>query len=182
MFDTMKIAAVIKQARIDRNMTQMNLADAMGVSYQAVSNWERGIAPPDIDNLVLLAKRFNILLDTLINQDSSDCMLGIDGGGTKTEFVVFKKDGSAQKKVLLEGCNPNDVGFDASIDILKRGIDLCLMNFPEISKVFCGIAGAGAGKNKVEMQKKLSEIYKKIEFEVDTDVANIIVHFFGNQA
>ena len=44
MFDTMKIAAVIKQARIDRNMTQMQLADAMGVSYQAVSNWERGVS------------------------------------------------------------------------------------------------------------------------------------------
>ena len=32
MFDTMKIAGVIKQARIDKNMTQMQLADAMGVS------------------------------------------------------------------------------------------------------------------------------------------------------
>ena len=51
MFDTMKIAAVIKQARIDRNMTQMNLADAMGVSYQAVSNWERGNSMPDIAKL-----------------------------------------------------------------------------------------------------------------------------------
>ena len=42
MFDTVMIGKKIKQARIDRNMTQMNLADAMGVSYQAVSNWERG--------------------------------------------------------------------------------------------------------------------------------------------
>ena len=150
------------------------MAEFLGVSFQAVSNWERGIAPPDIDNLVLLAKRFNILLDTLINQDSSDCLLGIDGGGTKTEFVVFKKDGTAQKKVILEGCNPNDVGFDESISILKKGIDLCLMDYPEISTVFCGIAGAGASRNKVEMKNKLSSIYKKIEFEVDTDVANII--------
>lgn len=51
MFDTMKIAKRIKQARIDKNMTQMNLADAMGVSYQAVSNWERGNSLPDISKL-----------------------------------------------------------------------------------------------------------------------------------
>ena len=41
MFDTMKIAKKIREARMAKNMTQMNLADAMGVSYQAVSNWER---------------------------------------------------------------------------------------------------------------------------------------------
>ncbi len=42
MFDTMKTAEKIREARIAMNMTQMNLADAMGVSCQAVSNWERG--------------------------------------------------------------------------------------------------------------------------------------------
>lgn len=42
MFDMMKIAKNIKEARIAQNMTQMNLADAIEVSCQAVSNWERG--------------------------------------------------------------------------------------------------------------------------------------------
>ena len=42
MFDTNKVAKNIKKARTEKNMTQMDLADAMGVSYQAVSNWERG--------------------------------------------------------------------------------------------------------------------------------------------
>ena len=42
MFDTTKVAKRIKEARVAQNLTQMQLADAMGVSYQAVSNWERG--------------------------------------------------------------------------------------------------------------------------------------------
>lgn len=42
MFETTKVGRKIKEARVEQNMTQMNLADAMGVSYQAVSNWERG--------------------------------------------------------------------------------------------------------------------------------------------
>ena len=44
MFDTTKVAKRIKEARVAQNLTQMQLADAMGVSYQAVSNWERGVS------------------------------------------------------------------------------------------------------------------------------------------
>ena len=42
MFDMNRIGKAIRIARIGKNMTQMDLADQMGVSYQAVSNWERG--------------------------------------------------------------------------------------------------------------------------------------------
>ena len=41
MFDTRIVSKRIREARIAQNMTQMALADAMDVSYQAVSNWER---------------------------------------------------------------------------------------------------------------------------------------------
>ena len=60
MFDTMKVARKIKEARIARNMTQMNLADAMEVSYQAVSNWERGNSMPDISRLSELCRILDI--------------------------------------------------------------------------------------------------------------------------
>ena len=70
MFDTMKIAAVIKQARIDRNMTQMNLADAMGVSYQAVSNWERGNSMPDIAKLEDLCSTLCITVEQLLGMEN----------------------------------------------------------------------------------------------------------------
>lgn len=66
MFDTTTIGKRIKQARIDRNMTQMNLADAMGVSYQAVSNWERGNAMPDISKLADLCSALQITVDELL--------------------------------------------------------------------------------------------------------------------
>ena len=37
MFDTTKIGKKIKTARNEKNMTQMDLADAMGISYEAVA-------------------------------------------------------------------------------------------------------------------------------------------------
>ena len=37
-----KTGRLIEQMRREKNMTQAELADAVGVSKQAVSNWERG--------------------------------------------------------------------------------------------------------------------------------------------
>ena len=71
MFDTMKIAKKIKEARIAKNMTQMNLADAMGVSYQAVSNWERGNSMPDISKLEDLCNALDLSIGELLGQHHS---------------------------------------------------------------------------------------------------------------
>lgn len=71
MFDTMKTARKIKEARIALNMTQMNLADAMEVSYQAVSNWERGNSMPDIAKLEQLCQILQISMEELLGTDTS---------------------------------------------------------------------------------------------------------------
>ena len=68
MFDTNKVAKNIKEARTRMNMTQMNLADEMGVSYQAVSNWERGNSMPDISKLPDLCKILNISFEELVGE------------------------------------------------------------------------------------------------------------------
>lgn len=70
MFDTTKMAQVIKQAWIDRNMTQMQLADEMGVSYQAVSNWERGNTMPDISKLEDLCRVLELTVEQLLGMES----------------------------------------------------------------------------------------------------------------
>lgn len=81
MFDTMAIAKRIKQARIDQNMTQLQLADAMGVSYQAVSNWERGNSMPDISKLSDLCSTLHLTVDELLGME-----------GTKTAAVTKAVD------------------------------------------------------------------------------------------
>ncbi len=70
MFDTMKIAKRIREARIAQNMTQLALADAMEVSYQAVSNWERGNSLPDISKLEQLCQVLHLSLDDLLGTDN----------------------------------------------------------------------------------------------------------------
>lgn len=66
MFDIVKIAKHIRELRIQNNMTQMKLADELGVSYQAVSNWERGNSMPDISKLEDLSRIFSCTIDELL--------------------------------------------------------------------------------------------------------------------
>ena len=68
MFDTNKVANNIKNARTKKNMTQMNLADEMGVRYQALSNWERGNSMPDISKLPELCNILGISFEELVGE------------------------------------------------------------------------------------------------------------------
>ena len=65
-FDMARIGQTIARLRREHNMTQMALADAMGVSFQAVSNWERGQSMPDISKLPELAELFGTTIDALL--------------------------------------------------------------------------------------------------------------------
>ena len=51
----MSVGQRITQLRTDRNMSQNQLAQAMGVSRQAVSKWENGLSTPDATKMILLA-------------------------------------------------------------------------------------------------------------------------------
>lgn len=66
MFDMTKIGKKISQTRKDKGLTQMELADKLGVTYQAVSNWERGATMPDISKLPELAQIFDITIEELL--------------------------------------------------------------------------------------------------------------------
>ena len=66
MFSMQEIGKRILNLRKDRNMTQVDLADQLGISYQAVSSWERGNSMPDIAKIPELAELFQVSIDELI--------------------------------------------------------------------------------------------------------------------
>lgn len=69
MFNTMDVAKKIRTARNQKNMTQMALADEMGVSYQAVSNWERGNSLPDIGKLPDLCRILDVSIADIFGEE-----------------------------------------------------------------------------------------------------------------
>lgn len=56
----------IKSCREECKVTQEFVAEAIGVSRQAVSKWENGSSDPSTSNLIALAKLFNVPVEELI--------------------------------------------------------------------------------------------------------------------
>ena len=69
MFSMETVGTNIMRCRKAAGMTQMALADAMGVSFQAVSNWERGQSCPDIARLSQLSELFDVSIDALLGNE-----------------------------------------------------------------------------------------------------------------
>lgn len=85
-------------------------------------------------------------------------LLGIDGGGTKTEFLLTDKLRQEIRRIVLGGANPVNTGIENSCNVLSEGIKrICEgINYSEIS-VFAGIAGAKAGDNEKLINDFLSD-------------------------
>ena len=66
-----EIANRLQQLRKEKGLSQEQLAEALGISRQAVSKWERAESSPDTDNLICLAKLYNVSLEDLLNTDQS---------------------------------------------------------------------------------------------------------------
>lgn len=69
MFDMNKIGKKISSLRKEKGITQMELADKLGISFQAVSNWERGNTMPDISKLPELAEIFGVTIEELLGDE-----------------------------------------------------------------------------------------------------------------
>lgn len=64
-----KIGESIRHLRVKEGLTQQDIADYLGISFQAVSKWERGICVPDAAYLAKLAERLNVELADLLEGD-----------------------------------------------------------------------------------------------------------------
>ncbi|MGN0648875.1 MAG: helix-turn-helix domain-containing protein [Oscillospiraceae bacterium] len=65
----LKLGENLKKFRLQRELTQEQLADVLGVSAQAVSRWENGTTYPDITLLPTIASYFEITLDELMGME-----------------------------------------------------------------------------------------------------------------
>ena len=109
MFDTIKVGKIISQKRKEHNMTQMQLADALGVTFQAVSNWERGNSMPDISKLPELSELFGCSIEELL------------GGG--------KSAGNVEKMTRGEGLSLGELADIAPVlppDVVDKAVENAL--------------------------------------------------------
>ncbi len=71
----------IANARKNAGMTQAEVAERLGVSFQAVSSWERDQTTPDASNVIELAKLLNVSISSLLEER---------GHSFKTQEKIFE--------------------------------------------------------------------------------------------
>ena len=64
----MSIGTNIKSLREERKLTQEQVAEALGISFQAVSSWERDEYKPDTEKLIRLAEVFDVSVSAIVEE------------------------------------------------------------------------------------------------------------------
>ena len=173
----------LRQKRRELGLTQKNLAEMLGQGYteKAVSKWESGNNLPPSSILPKLAFILKTNIDSLMREPTEKTYyLGIDGGGTKTDFALEDENGNILRRTIEDGCNPNTVGISTTKLILKNGI-LKICDGVNLSSVivFAGISGCKTGN----YEKDIRDLFYEMGFEkydVGSDNDNIIAAGLGN--
>ena len=63
---------IIRRLRKERNLTQDELAEQLGVTFQAISKWENDKAYPEMTRLLFMSEYFEVSLDYLMRGTDSD--------------------------------------------------------------------------------------------------------------
>ena len=86
-------------------------------------------------------------------------MIAIDGGGTKTEAVLFTEKGKIIRRLLNTGSNPNTIGKENAIKTIKSLIENISEGYCAINGIFIGCAGCGTGDNAKIITEALKSFF-----------------------
>lgn len=96
----MNLGENIRTLRKAKGMTQEQLADALNISFQAVSKWENGICLPDLPMLPLLASIFATTTDKLLGFDRREMEEKIRA--ICDEAYAYRFSDAAKSRAILE--------------------------------------------------------------------------------
>lgn len=97
----MEFSERLKDLRRQAGLTQVDVAEKLGISQPAYASWERGIKKPTQENLVKIAQVLNVSVDYLVGNseekvdelDNIELLFRMNSRGlTEEEKAVFKKE------------------------------------------------------------------------------------------
>ena len=131
--ENIMIGSRIKELRKARGMTQEQLAERVGISFQAVSKWENNIALPDITLVPKLAQIFGVSTDTLFAYDREKIREEIDQYVHRS-WSLRETDPEEGRRVLEEGLQKYPEN-----DLLLENL-LYVLNYSEAPDETIGVA------------------------------------------
>lgn len=97
----MSIGTTIKKLRRERNMTQEQLAELLGLSTNAVSQWECDKTAPDIANIPMLASIFEVSADVLLEIDIAKSKKQAEIKDMIEKYQLLHSQGKTDERLAL---------------------------------------------------------------------------------
>ncbi len=107
----MILSEQIRRGRKQLGMSQADLADAIWVSRNTISNWESGATTPDIQRLVLMSALFGVTLDQMVKDD--DQVMAQAFARDKNHMLLASSviDASGTNESETDGSNEEDLSL-----------------------------------------------------------------------
>lgn len=155
----------IGSLRREKNLTQEELAEKLGVSPQAVSKWENDVSCPDIMLLPKLAQLFNVTTDNLL--------------GCEPEIPVQLVPKEERKsydnmvlRIIVNSCDGDRVRVNLPMALVKIGVETGV----NISQLSGGKSLGNIDLNQIMDLVDKGLVGKLLEVEdSDGDVVEIVV-------
>ena len=135
-----ELANRLLQYRKNSGLSQEELAEKLEISRQSISKWERAEASPDTDNIIELAKIYNVTLDELLNVNQD-----IVKESATVESKDTKKVEVDEEVEMFENDKGETVQLNGSGIVVKSKDE-------EVSISFDGIYIKEKGKEKVNLK------------------------------
>ena len=160
---TIYLSENIKRLRLQRNLTQENLAEFLGVTFQSVSRWERAEGYPDITMLPEIANFFKVSIDEL---------LGVNKAEVEQEILkaLEEYDNFTDKNLKWELICELKKKFPNDFRILLRYMT-CLVHFKEntpenIAKIIAIYENIKQNCNndkiRISAKRHIAELYREL--------------------
>ena len=92
--DQWKTGRFIAECRKEKNLTQMQLAERLGITDKAISKWERGISMPDTSIMLELCDILGISVNELLNGEK----ISMENNDRKNEQLLLDMAKEAEQK------------------------------------------------------------------------------------
>ena len=124
--DQLKIGKFIAECRKQKQLTQLKLADKLGITDKAISKWERGIAMPDTSIMLELCDILCISVNELLNGER----INMENSNKKNEQLLFDmaKELETKNKIIWSSMWTIMI---VSITALIAGIFIAAFLIPE---------------------------------------------------
>ena len=190
----LNIAGNLKRLRKQRAITQEDLANFIGVSFQAVSKWEREEGYPDITILPVIANFFDVSLDELVGMNEIKNQVKLEeikehhnkltSQGKIKEAITLLRDALkiypndywllAELACFLDGHGDTDEekqkNWEESIKISERIIEFCpdpITRSNVQSNMCFSLFRKGDKEKAIALAVQLPNIYKTREFTLN---------------